>query len=297
MPVTNAVVNPVTQGHGERMLELVGSARHDLCLVSPFLGREPLELVARTIAQRPPAARPAVHLITNLGERSLLNAVLDVAALARFADSVAHSEIVHLPALHANVYIADRHSALVTSANLTHDGLWRNRECGVMLRDADLVRALRRDMEEYAALGNVIERTMLRELARETARLRAAQVEAEYSAKQEARARLERLLADTRTRLLQARARGKTTNSILADTILYLLRRQGPSTTRELYPLVQELHPDLCDDGVDRVIDGVHFGKKWQHHVRSAQQHLRRRGHIERLADGRWALTGADARD
>jgi hypothetical protein len=36
----------------------------------------------------------------------------------------------------------------------------------------------------------------------------------------------------------------------------------------------------LCDDEVDRVIDGRHFGKKWKHAVRTAQQHLRRKGLI-----------------
>lgn len=61
-------------------------------------------------------------------------------------------------------------------------------------------------------------------------------------------------------------------------------------STAELHPLVQALHPDLCDDGVDRVIDGVHFGKRWKHMVRNAQQHLKSQGRI-RLEDGRWFLS------
>jgi hypothetical protein len=54
--------------------------------------------------------------------------------------------------------------------------------------------------------------------------------------------------------------------------------------------MVQALHPDLCDDLVDRVIDGQHFGKKWKHAVRTAQQHLKRQGQIE-LHEGRWQIT------
>ena len=54
---------------------------------------------------------------------------------------------------------------------------------------------------------------------------------------------------------------------------------------------VRELVAGYEYDGVDRVIYGVHFGKKWKHHVRNAQQQLRRQGRIMRLADGRWALT------
>ena len=275
----------------EQLLGLVRSAQHDLCLVSPFLRREPLELIAQTIVERPQDSRPSVSVITNLRESSLLAASLDVTALARFADQVSRSDVVHLPALHAKVYIADTHAAIVTSANLTNGGLWRNREYGVLLRDEDVVSNLRRDLRDFAALGNVVERSMLKALAGETDRLRDAQVDAERSTDHEARARLRSLLADTRTLVLRARARGKTTTGILANTILYLLQHQGPLTTQAMHPLVQALHPDICDDDVDRVIDGVHFGKKWKHHVRNAQQQLRRQGRIVRQDDGRWTLT------
>jgi len=41
---------------------------------------------------------------------------------------------------------------------------------------------------------------------------------------------------------------------------------------------------------VDRIIGDVHFGKKWKHYVRNAQQYLKRHGEIE--FDGeRWHLT------
>ena len=281
----------------EQLLGLVRSAQHDLCLVSPFLRREPLKLIAKTIGERPSDSGLSVSVITNLSESSLLDASLDVAALARFADQVSHSNVVHLPALHAKVYIADTSAAIVTSANLTNGGLWRNREYGVLLRDEGVVSNLRRDMRDYAALGNVVECSMLKALAGETERLHEAQVEAELSTDSAARARLRDLLADTRTLVLRARARGKTTTGILTDTILYLLQHQGPLTTQAMHPHVRGLHPDLCDDRIDRVIDGVHFGKKWKHHVRNAQQQLRRQGRIERLADGRWAMTDASSRD
>ena len=258
------------------LVDLVRSARRDLYLVSPFLRREPLELIARTVEEFPSDAHPVVQVITNLHESSLLNKSLDVAALSRFADSRA---------------------AIITSANLTNGGLWRNREYGVLLRDEETVRELRRDMRDFARLGNVVERPMLAELVRETERLLVAQVETERTVDREAQTRLRKLLAGTRDLVLQARARGKTTNGILADTVLYLLKRHGPLSTRSLHPHIQALHPDLCDDAIDRVIDGVHFGKKWKHHVRNAQQQLRRQGRIERLADGRWALSDSGQRD
>jgi hypothetical protein len=54
------------------------------------------------------------------------------------------------------------------------------------------------------------------------------------------------------------------------------------------------MHPDICDDRIDRVIDGVNFGKKWKHHVRTAEQALKRAHKIE--FDGeRWYLAPSRA--
>lgn len=78
-------------------------------------------------------------------------------------------------------------------------------------------------------------------------------------------------------------------HTVFGRTILYLLARYGPRTTIQLHPLVQAIHPDLCDDSVDRVIDGKRFGKKWKHAVRTAQQDLKKKG-LVRLAEGRWML-------
>ena len=75
---------------------------------------------------------------------------------------------------------------------------------------------------------------------------------------------------------------------MFCDTILYLLQR-GPLATRDLHPLIQSIHPELCDDSIDRVIAGVHFGKRWKHYVRSAQHALKRRGAVL-LDGGLWRL-------
>ena len=79
--------------------------------------------------------------------------------------------------------------------------------------------------------------------------------------------------------------------ALFGDAIAYLLR-SGPMTTKELHPLIQALLPELCDDSLDRVIDGKHFGKLWKHHVRSAQQHLKSAG-VVTYERGQWRLTGS----
>ncbi|RKY39994.1 MAG: hypothetical protein DRP75_00335 [Candidatus Omnitrophota bacterium] len=85
--------------------------------------------------------------------------------------------------------------------------------------------------------------------------------------------------------------RRKNTNAIFSKTILDLLKERGPLSTEQIHPLIQAIHPDICDDSIDRVIDGQHFGKKWKHLVRGAQQSLKRRGLIF-LKNNKWHLVG-----
>jgi len=76
-------------------------------------------------------------------------------------------------------------------------------------------------------------------------------------------------------------------HTIFATTICYLLEKHGPLTTRQLHPQIADLHPDLCDDSIDRIIDGKRFGKKWNHAVQTAQQHLKKPRKVE-IIGGRW---------
>ena len=93
-----------------------------------------------------------------------------------------------------------------------------------------------------------------------------------------------------RAALVNLRAKpGETTHSIFARTILHLLKSE-PLSTREMQPIIQAIHPDLCDDSADRVINGVRFGKMWKHTIRGSQVYLRRQGRIE-LRQKKWRLT------
>ena len=71
-------------------------------------------------------------------------------------------------------------------------------------------------------------------------------------------------------------------HAVFEKTILYLLKTRGPLETKSLHTLVSAIHPDLCDDSVERIIDGKTFGKKWKHAVRTAQQKLKKKGLAER---------------
>ena len=63
--------------------------------------------------------------------------------------------------------------------------------------------------------------------------------------------------------------------------------------TAELNVLVRNLKPELCDDEVDRVINGQSFGKRWKHDIRNAQQQLKRQGQIV-LENRKWRLASPE---
>jgi hypothetical protein len=199
-------------------------------------------------------------------------------------------EIRFLPSIHAKVYVADDKLAIVTSANMTNSGLLTNYEYGVKVVGADLVRKVKQDITQYALLGTRITQPNLEVLSQVSSELNRVRANAEKTIRRGLRQEFDRRVRDFDTQIIRARAAGRAPHTIFAEAILYLLARR-PMSTVELHTLVQSIHPDLCDDSVDRVIDGEHFGRKWKHAVRTAQQHLKRRGKIE-LRHGCWHLTG-----
>jgi len=217
----------------------------------------------------------------------------DVAALADFVKAVPLTTVRFLPSLHAKVYVADEKQAIVTSGNLTVSGLERNFEYGALFTDHDVVSRIRQDVLKYAALGSPIDSVQLQTFATIVAELREMREVADRDVRSRVRREFDRRLREVDDSILSVRAGGRTAHAIFADAILHLLRNIGPMRTVEMHDSIQQIHPDLCDDAVDRIIDGQHFGKKWKHGVRTAQVFLRRRGDI-RLERGRWCLVRSE---
>lgn len=272
----------------EAFRTLVAATEDDLLLASPFVKSPPIELILSAFSRRGVTGHVRVTILTNLRAESVLNGSMDLAALVQLSKNMSCCEVVHIPSLHAKVYVADDRMAVVTSGNLTAPGISGNLEYGVAFTEPSVVGEIRRDFGNYAYLGSRVSSGDIKALLDETQELKVLFKKAEQSARSQARRAFEARLAATRRDLLKHQARGRTTQSILCDTILFLLG-QASLRTAELQPLVQRLQPDLCDDSIDRVIDGVHFGKRWKHHVRSAQQFLKRTGRVSFDGD-RWHL-------
>ncbi len=260
---------------------------HDCAIiVSPFITAHPLQKIASLLDA---GNRPRVSLLTNLAVDSLLQGAVDGKAIAEFCRDIPTATIRHLPGLHAKAYVADEHTAIITSGNLTSGSLYRNYEYGIQISDPVLVRRIALDLREYGSLGASVSLDEMDRIADVAATLRDKHSRKLDSARMNLKQEFENQLESVRESLMQLRGKpGESTNAIFGRTILYLLK-SNPLTTREMHPLIQDIHPDLCDDQIDRVINGIQFGKEWKHRVRGAQVDLRRKGLIE-LVNEHWQL-------
>lgn len=260
---------------------LIAQASKSLLICSPFVGRGPCERIPSILRDRGAANIP-ILLLTDLSRENMLSGGTDVAALAGLCDALPRTEIRFLPNLHAKVYIADEKCAVVTSANLTDAGLWRNFEYGLYIEEIELVRQIRADVTQYAELGSPIDSFQLRQFEHIVDELKELKVQAEKQLKATLRKEFKKKMQAADEEVLRIRAESLSQHAAFADTVLFLLKK-GPKNTKTLYTAVQSIHPDLCDDSVKLVIRGEVWNQvKWHHRVRHAQLFLKRQGRIRR---------------
>ena len=137
------------------------SVRRSATLAAPFITRGPLEQFVSAL--RSPAS-VSVRILTDLKPESLVRGFVDCAALSRLAASVGAATVRSVPGLHAKAYVADDHTAIVTSANLTTGGVRWNRELGVVVSEPEAVREIAGDLAEYSRLGSLVPGERLAEL-------------------------------------------------------------------------------------------------------------------------------------
>jgi len=268
---------------------LVSDATSSLTISSPYVSKGPCTRIALIKSQRDEDPDLEILLLTDLSRGVLLSGVNDVSAIYELANTFRNMSVRFLPSVHAKVYIADEKRAIVTSGNLTFGGLLNNFEYGVEVDDQEAVRRIRADILNYAALATPVDRDRLAFFNRTAVELNDVRRQAEKSINKKLRREFNSRLQKFDEEIIRTRVAGRAPHAIFAEAILYLLSKKPLSTT-EMHPLIQKIHPDLCDDNVERIIDGKHFGKKWKHAVRTAQQHLKRIGKIG-FKNGVWSIS------
>jgi len=279
----------VLVGSWQRTFEAVlASASQRITLCAPYITEHGAEIV-RSVRSKPAGYGLSVLVLTDLAPLAICAGATDPEAVALLRGLFPSSRCVHLPRLHAKVYTADRVRAIVTSGNLTYGGLVCNHECGLLVEDPIAAAQIDDEVSEYAGLGAEVDTATIDEMCSLAVDARAAYKAQTDSASRESTRRLRAVLKSASNTLIRARLAEGPIHCVFAKTIEFLLRRHGPLTTQAMHPMIQQMHPDLCDDTVDRVIDGKRFGKKWKHAARTAQQQLKKRGTIA-LVNGSWTL-------
>jgi len=269
-------------------IDIVSKTKEELFISSPFVNTEGVKILSDSIQTK---SRIRISLITNLTTKNIINRVTEPTALLELYRRFEQVSISSLGRLHAKVYLIDNSIGIITSANLTRGGLVSNFEYGIVIDDRKIISTIKDDMSKYLSLGNILDRNLLEKINEESDGLQKLRIKTENIVKN---TRLAKLLKQSSEvidiDLLKNRIKGgKTINAIFSDTILYLLKQKGLLTTKELHPFIQSIHPDICNDSIDRVINGQHFGKKWKHLVRDAQQSLKKQGLIY-LENEKWYL-------
>jgi hypothetical protein len=271
------------------LVELLSLTKQHLLLACPFITRSTTRWISDSLTKSGHSQDLHIICITNIRPESVLAGSLELDGLADMGRRFGQFHLFHMPSLHAKVYVADNAHAIITSGNLTEGGLRGNCEYGVVLSDPAQVKEIRADFEGYSRLGALVSVDEAAALADDLSQLRTLYQTTERKILKEAGSVFRKRLLETQEKVFRFRARGTSTHAIFCETIEYLLSK-GPLRTVELHPLVQRMHPDICDDHIDRVIDGLNFGKKWKHHVRTAQQALKR-AHKIKFDGQKWYLT------
>ena len=255
--------------------QFTDSLRTTCLICSPYISAGPVDRMLVSIEKRGLQHALRVKVVTDISLGNLVQGSTDISALIHLMESVQHVTVSYLPRIHAKVYISGEKLALITSANFTDGGAFANFEYGVAVENPDLIRAISVDVERYANLGGIFNLQRLKGLNELVIELKATIREEQRSIDAKLRATAANLEREAQDELLRSRVEGRSIFAVFGDTILYLLS-SGPMTTVQLHERIRDIHPDLCDDSLDRVIDGQHFGKLWKHQVRTAQQHLKK---------------------
>lgn len=272
----------------DEFINAFASVKRELIISSPFIDEKGVRILSNAVLKRKSVK---ISFVTSLTIQNIINGFSDPSALLKLYKQFSQVKISSLGRLHAKVYLIDDKIAIITSANLTGGGLLNNFEYGVLIKEKDIIFEIKEDILKYYSLGNILDRGLLEKINEEANEIHEIQHKTQNIVKNTKLSRLLRRCTDNLNfELLRNRIKGgKTINAIFSDTILYLLKKKGPLSTGEMHPFIQTIHSDICDDSIDRVIDGQHFGKKWKHLVRNAQQSLKKNGLIF-LRNNKWHL-------
>jgi hypothetical protein len=152
-------------------------------------------------------------------------------------------------------------------------GIYNNFEYGILLDEKNTVSAIRSELMNYSSSGAAIGLAEIIRSCEVSAEIKYLTIQKEKSTRREIEDKFNDVLNEANDELLKARLSEGALHNVFEKTILYILQKHKELPTNQIHRLIEEIHPDLCDNEIDRVINGIRFGKRWKHAVRTVQQH------------------------
>lgn len=231
-----------------------------------------------------------INFVTDLSPKNVYQGSTNPNSLKLLFDNFNKLNLWHLSKLHSKVYITDKTNAIVTSGNLTAGGLYNNFEYGVLLSQPYNVALIKEDIDAYSKLGAKLDLKELISFCEISKELKLSKKKQESDLDKELTSNLMSIIQKADDKLIQLKISGGPVHRVFEKSIVYILQKDSALSTSKIYDFIEMTHPDLCDNNIDRIIDGKRFGKKWKHAVRTAQQNLKKKGAIK-LTSGKWSLS------
>lgn len=264
---------------------LINESKNEIFISSPFVTQNGVDFILKNVDNNL-KENGNFTFLTNLSPSNIIQGSNNPKVFESLNSEIQNLNIWHLPKLHAKVYISDQKKSIITSGNLTNGGLFSNYEYGIQINQEEETKKIYQDINQYCMLGSLIELDTLKSLIDISSQItsRVPQIESSTSIE------IKNLLESAQKELIKDRLNVGAIHNVFSKTLLYVLERNPLGLkTEEIHKQIQEIHPDLCDDSIDRIIDGKSFGKKWKHAIRTSQQHLKKNGLII-LENEKWRL-------
>ena len=269
----------------KNLSSLINESKDEIFISSPFVTQNGVDFILKNINHNL-KEKGNFTFLTNLSPLNIIQGSNNPKVFESLKSEIQNVKIWHLPKLHAKVYISDQRKSIITSGNLTNGGLFSNFEYGIQINQEEETKKIYQDINQYCQLGSLIENETLNTLINISSQItrQIPKIESNISSE------IKNLLESAQKELVKDRLNVGAIHNVFSKTILYVLEK-NPSglKTKNIHLEIQEIHPDLCDDSVDRIIDGKSFGKKWKHAVRTSQQHLKKNDLIV-LKNDKWLL-------
>jgi HKD family nuclease len=254
----------------DKFRDILSQTKQEIIFSSPYINNAEVSILLDSLGN---TADKSIQILTNLSARNIIDNVTQPMALLRMYSTFEKTTISSLNKLHAKIYIVDESYAIITSANLTYGGIKSNFEYGVLIDDFKSIKTIKQDVLDYVSLGHIFDKNFLSKIYEESQKIERVQ---EIPAKERKDYELQLLLEQGQRidDIFTNRYENKETrHGIFVKTVKSLLQKYNQLTIVELYELVKDIHPEMCNDAIE-----YHKEKRWKIEVRQALFFWRRKG-------------------